>query len=358
MEKAEPRASLAEHRKRLEVLGGQVKKWNDHAGLYQKARASLVGRSLEDPVFGTLAKDGIADRAAERLQRGRKALAEAFRLLEEKLDAGGAVASLGAAKEELKGLEGAGPWIDGCLARVKKLEGLLPGMAPVPAGKVKIPDEAAPQQVAPFFIDRFEVSVDDYRRFLDAFRGKSPEELRASFPDLKGLDAASFRECFSEPRYLSEVPPPNGNWPIETVTYQQARAYSLWLGKNLFTRAEWWLAARGDLEKGQRDFPCLFQQLKRSGDYPDPVDVGCQSVGFSSRTPVYHLSGNVAEWVKALPGAETAQLIGGSYKDREKREKFNGEVPDNRELRRSLRGYGFRGVVRPREFFRDLLPKS
>jgi hypothetical protein len=112
------------------------------------------------------------------------------------------------------------------------------------------------------------------------------------------------------------------------------------------------------VEKGQRDFPCLFQQLKRSGDYPDPVDAGCQSAGFGSRTPVYHLSGNVAEWVKAQPGADTAQLIGGSYKDREKREKFNGEVPDNRELRRSLRGYGFRGVVRPAEFFGDLLPKS
>src|SRR6185369_5672815 len=121
IQKAEPHASLAEHKKRLEGLVGKVAKWNDHAAMYEKARASLAGRSLADPAFETVSQDGIADRAAERLSRGRKAMNDGFNALLAKLDVADAETSFQAAKEDLKGVQGAGAWIDGCLLRVRKL---------------------------------------------------------------------------------------------------------------------------------------------------------------------------------------------------------------------------------------------
>jgi formylglycine-generating enzyme required for sulfatase activity len=74
----------------------------------------------------------------------------------------------------------------------------------------------------PYYIDRTEVTNDEYRRFLDATGHTAPEGW---------LDADR-----------SKVP---GNWPVTQVTWQDAVDYSAWASKRLPTESEWEAAARG-----------------------------------------------------------------------------------------------------------------
>jgi hypothetical protein len=53
--------------------------------------------------------------------------------------------------------------------------------------------------------------------------------------------------------------------------------------------------------------------------------------------------------------AATAPVVGGRYADSSEK-KFLGEAPDNTPLGDSRRGYGFRCVLRPVDFFAGLLP--
>jgi hypothetical protein len=72
---------------------------------------------------------------------------------------------------------------------------------------------------------------------------------------------------------------------------------------------------------------------------------------------VHHLAGNVAEWCKAREeGQQRAQIVGGRYADSNKK-KFTGDLPDTLPLWDTRPGYGFRGVVRPAQFFEELLPQ-
>lgn len=93
-----------------------------------------------------------------------------------------------------------------------------PGMVYVPAGTFifgsNIGDaDEAPQQIAEtkdFFIDQYEVSNADFKKFDPAYAYKTGYDNHAA-----------------------------------TVTWQQAEAYARWLGKRLPTEKEWEKAARG-----------------------------------------------------------------------------------------------------------------
>jgi hypothetical protein len=85
------------------------------------------------------------------------------------------------------------------------------------------------------------------------------------------------------------------------------------------------------------------------------VDQGGVAVSFATTYRVHYLSGNVAEWCRVEEGVSTAPLVGGRYADSSTK-KLQGEVPDNSPLGDSRRGYGFRCVLRPADFFAGLLP--
>lgn len=130
-----------------------------------------------------------------------------------------------------------------------------------------------------FYIDKFEVTVADYARFLEATRGvRAPE----------GWEQAGAAD---------------GALPVIGVDWHDAQAYCAWAGKRLLTEAEWERAARG---AAGRPYPW-------GGDEPSPVHAnfaksaarpyqgGLAPAGAASmgKTPegVYDLAGNAAEWV-------------------------------------------------------------
>ncbi|MHC4937640.1 MAG: SUMF1/EgtB/PvdO family nonheme iron enzyme [Planctomycetota bacterium] len=92
-------------------------------------------------------------------------------------------------------------------------------MVVVGSAKVSIPGRKEMAFVPAFLIDAHEVTVGQYRRFLDA----SGDRASTRYQNLQGY-AESDR-------------------PIVGLTLQQARAYAAWAGKSIPTEAEWYAAA-------------------------------------------------------------------------------------------------------------------
>ncbi len=230
-----------------------------------------------------------------------------------------------------------------------------PGMRLVPGGEFVMgtdaesawPDERPPHRVRVdgFWIDEHEVTVAEFRRFVEA-TGYVTTAERA--PDLKEIMAQS-------PPGTPEPPPevlvpgslvfhptegpvplsdysqwwrwtPGANWrhpngpgsstdgkenhPVVHVSWYDAQAYAQWAGKRLPTEAEWEFAARGGLESKpyawgetppgaggkwqaniwQGQFP---YQNNASDGFPTTAPVGSFAPnGYG----LYDMAGNVWEW--------------------------------------------------------------
>jgi serine/threonine protein kinase len=133
--------------------------------------------------------------------------------------------------------------------------------------------------VAPFWIDQYEVTNAQYKEFVDA----------------TGRDAPS--------HWIGSSPPAGKqDHPVVNVTYSDAEAYTKWAGKNLPTQEQWLRAFRGDSDQlfpwgddydgsranvlDNREFP----KLDTSSIKASPNDL--------SRFGVYNMVGNVAELIR------------------------------------------------------------
>jgi formylglycine-generating enzyme required for sulfatase activity len=134
----------------------------------------------------------------------------------------------------------------------------------------------------PFFIDRTEVTNADYKKFLDATRHEPP-------PNWKG----------------GTYPEGKDNYPVTSVTWQDASDYAAWAGKRLPTEAEWEAAARGSDGRlypwGNEWQPALGniglkpKDVKSSEYASDIKQVGQYSQG-ASPAGALDMIGNVWEW--------------------------------------------------------------
>ena len=219
-----------------------------------------------------------------------------------------------------------------------------PGMAWIPAGTFRMgsedyyPEEGPVHEVSVggFWIDRYEVTNEQFARFVEAtdyetfaerppdpadYPGAPPENLvpgsmlfqKAAGPvDLRNyvnwwawVPGTSWRHPFGPESSLDGL----AQHPVVHVAYEDAEAYARWVGKELPTEAEWEFAARGGLDGkkfawGDEDFPdgkpmtnswqgqFPWQNLLRDG-YEGTSPVGSfPPNGYG----LYDMTGNVWEW--------------------------------------------------------------
>jgi len=155
----------------------------------------------------------------------------------------------------------------------------------IPAGSfVMGDDENSPRReifVDAFYMDKFEVTVARYAKFLEATGNvKAPEEW-------ENLDVRA-----------------GGDFPVVGVDWQDADSYCRWAGKRLPSEAEWEKAARGTDERKYPwgNDPPSAARARFAQPYQNPVykngvaAVGSHAQG-ASPFGVFDLSGNASEWV-------------------------------------------------------------
>ena len=163
------------------------------------------------------------------------------------------------------------------------------GMILVPAGTFVMGADAGGEldehpahevTLGAFYLDETEVTNEAYGRAVEAGVVKPPHPRSA---DANGFGPD---RRFRGPRQ-----------PVSSISWHDARAYCLWLGKRLPSEAEWERAARGD--DGRR-YPW--------GDEAPTAERGCFSTSVTAevgrhpagRGPFGHLdlAGNVWEWLE------------------------------------------------------------
>ena len=168
----------------------------------------------------------------------------------------------------------------------------------------RLPDEG-PQHVVTlksFYIDRYEVTNLQYRKFNNETKRRSPTHFRnRTFPRGKA------------------------DHPVTYVSWEDASAYCQWAGKRLPTDQEWEKAARGtdgrifpwgdEFDAKKANTPLRWQMI---GSFGDTTPVGSFKDGVSPYG-VYDMSGNVWEWTsswyKAYPNNNVAsESYGERYK--------------------------------------------
>lgn len=154
------------------------------------------------------------------------------------------------------------------------------------------------------YMDRFTVTNGEFAHFVSA-GGYGKMELwpQAIWPNvLQFVDQTGY----PGPRFWNNGRPPKGKdaHPVVGVSWYEARAYALWVGKRLPTGREWESASAW----------CCGSDGRKSNRYPwgnsyDPKKANTWSSGHGSTVPVeqyrdgatpngiHHLIGNVWEWV-------------------------------------------------------------
>jgi len=157
----------------------------------------------------------------------------------------------------------------------------------IPAGPFTMGSDNGDPEDAPahtvdlpaFEMDKFEVTNDDFAKFVDATGYVTDAEKEGSNRNWK-----SYAEG-------------KGNHPVVKVTWNDATAFCEWAGKRLPTEEEWEKAARGDDGRTYpwgEDFDASLANVKDTG-LRDTTAVGSFPDG-ASPYGVEDIAGNVWEW--------------------------------------------------------------
>jgi serine/threonine-protein kinase len=166
---------------------------------------------------------------------------------------------------------------------------------------------AHPVTVNPFFIDKHEVTCDEYAKFIRATNHPAPPDwVNGVYP------AGAARK------------------PVTGISWEDANAYAQWAGKRLPTEEEWEFAARGTDGRrfpwGNQWGPGVANADVTARGHQHVSNVGAHPKG-PSPFGALDMAGNAWEWTAsnlvAYPGGELSApthddhkvIRGGSYKD-------------------------------------------
>lgn len=156
-------------------------------------------------------------------------------------------------------------------------------------------------KVHPFFMDKYPVTNEEYKKFLDA-TGYHPTDDYDFLKDWKhGIYPTGW-----------------GNKPVTWVSLGDARAYAHWAGKRLPNEWEWQYAAQGTDGRiypwGNTWNPDAVPPVDKGRTLTGPADVQGNPAG-ASPFGIMDMVGNVWQWTNVFEDAHTraAILRGGSY---------------------------------------------
>lgn len=187
----------------------------------------------------------------------------------------------------------------------------------LPADMVRVPGwrlitGADTLQMRDFFLDRYEVTNEEYRRFVEAGGYARPElwspivirgdtvswdEAMARFVDRTGRPGPSTWEGGTYATGRDE-------YPVSGVSWFEADAFARFAGRELPTAFHWERAL------ANATFPWLLPASNFGGVGPRPVTEG----NAMSFVAAYDLAGNVREWTSSALG-QARVILGGNWND-------------------------------------------
>ena len=204
---------------------------------------------------------------------------------------------------------------------------------PVPAGRIIREGETI--EVPAFFLDRHEVTIGEYERFLAAMQSNPewqrlvPDDYRSQKSTASSLEPRDWpeilrrarkNETYQEQRITRDT-------PVFNVDFPSAVAYAKWKGRRLPTMEEWLRAFGGDKSEHQtKGRPQEANQAnlgtkRDEASSRDPGDTFFNAAPGESfptdRGPFGHmdLGGNISEW--AVGPLQRPVVLGGNFTDPE-----------------------------------------
>jgi len=203
----------------------------------------------------------------------------------------------------------------------------------VPAGMVRVELVTSPSDTTPvqlyglpgfetlppvplsnYWIDKFEVSNKEFKRFIDQGGYQKPEywkhEFRKGGLSLSWAGAMNFfHDRTGRPGPASwiqgEYPPRQEDYPVTGVSWFEAAAYAEFAGKSLPTMYHWIAAA------SPTDGPSIIPVSNFGGSGPAPKGT-YRGMSWSG---AFDMAGNVKEWISNEASSGKYYILGGAWNE-------------------------------------------